>query len=59
MPGWVGGAVKSHNQERLEKIYSLLNENKLTSLRHLYRFWSRNVVGEQSLGSLLQDKSFG
>jgi len=51
-----GGAVKVHNQERLEKVYSLLNENKLTSLRHLYRFWSRNIIGEQSLASMLQAK---
>ncbi len=51
-----GGAVKVHNQERLAKIYSLLNENKLTSLRHLYRFWSRSVIGEQSLASMLQEK---
>src|ERR1700722_2753997 len=51
-----GGAVKAHNQERLEKVYSLLNENKLTSLRHLYRFWSRNIIGEQSLASMLQAK---
>lgn len=51
-----GGAVKAHNQERLEKIYSLLNENKLTSLRHLYRFWSRNIIGEQSLASMLHAK---
>jgi hypothetical protein len=51
-----GGAVKTHNQERLEKVYSLLNENKLTSLRHLYRFWSRSIIGEQSLASMLQDK---
>lgn len=51
-----GGAVKVHNQERLEKVYSLLNENNLTSLRHLYRFWSRNIIGEQSLASMLQAK---
>ena len=51
-----GGAVKAHNQERLEKVYSLLNENKLTSLRHLYRFWSRNIIGEQSLASMMQAK---
>lgn len=51
-----GGAVKAHNQERLEKVYSLLNENKLTSLRHLYRFWSRNIIGEQSLATMLQAK---
>lgn len=51
-----GGAVKAHNQERLEKVYSLMNENKLTSLRHLYRFWSRNIIGEQSLASMLQAK---
>ena len=51
-----GGAVKAHNQERLEIIYSLLNENKLTSLRHLYRFWSRNIIGEQSLAFMLQAK---
>ena len=51
-----GGAVKVHNQERLEKVYSLLNENKLTNLRHLYRFWSRSIIGEQSLASMLQAK---
>ena len=51
-----GGVVKVHNQERLEKVYSLLNENKLTSLRHLYRFWSRNIIGEQSLSSMMQAK---
>lgn len=51
-----GGAVKTQNQERLAKIYSLLNENKLASLRHLYRFWSRSIIGEQSLASLLQEK---
>lgn len=51
-----GGAVKAQNQERLAKIYSLLNENKLTNLRHLYRFWSRGVKGEQSLASMLQEK---
>jgi len=51
-----GGAVKAHNQERLEKIYSLLNENKLTNLHHLYRFWSRNIIGKQSLASMLQAK---
>lgn len=51
-----GGAVKAHNQERLEKVYSLLNENKITSLRHLYRFWSRHIIGEQSLASMLQAK---
>ncbi len=54
---WLGGgAVKPHNQERLEKIYTLLNEGKLTNLRHLYRFWSRNVVGERSLGLLFEEK---
>lgn len=54
---WLGGgAVKPHNQERLEKIYSLLNENKLTNLRHLYRFWSRNVIGKRSLGILFEEK---
>ena len=52
-----GGAVKAHNQERLEKVYSLLNENKLTSLRHLYRFWSRSIIGEKSLASMLQAKT--
>lgn len=51
-----GGAVKAHNQERLEKVYSLLSENKLANLRHLYRFWSRNIIGEQSLASMLQAK---
>lgn len=49
-----GGAIKAHNQERLEKVYSLLNENKLTSLRYIYRFWSRSIIGEQSLSSMLQ-----
>ncbi len=53
---WLGGgAVKPHNQERLEKIYSLLNEDKLTNLRHLYRFWSRDVEGH-SLSFLFQEK---
>lgn len=51
-----GGAVKAHNQERLEKIYSLLNEDMPTSLRHLYRFWSRSIVGERSLASMLKEK---
>jgi len=51
-----GGAVKTHNQERLEKVYSLLNENKLTSLRHLYRFWSRSTIRDRSLASMFQDK---
>jgi len=51
----VGGAVKPHNQERLGKIYSLLNEGKLTNLRHLYRFWSRNIIDEQSLGYMFQE----
>ncbi len=51
-----GGAIKPHNQERLEKIYSLLNDNKLTNLRHLYRYWSRNLPGGRSLGSMLQEK---
>src|SRR5438132_1271917 len=52
---WLGGgAVKPHNQERLEKIYALLNENKLTNLRHLYRFWSRNIIGKRSLGFLFE-----
>lgn len=54
---WLGGgAVKPHNQERLEKIYILLNENKLTNLRHLYRFWSRNIIGKRSLGLLFEEK---
>ena len=54
---WLGGgAVKPHNQERLEKIYNLLNEGKLTNLRHLYRFWSRNIIGNQSLGLLFEEK---
>lgn len=51
-----GGAVKSHNQERLEKICSLLNENKLATLRHLYLFWFRSLKGAPSLASLLQEK---
>jgi hypothetical protein len=52
---WLSGsAVKTHNQERLEKIYSLLNENKLTHLRHLYRFWSRDIIGKQSIASMMQ-----
>jgi hypothetical protein len=54
---WLSGeAVKAHHQIRLERIYCLLNENKLTTLRQLYRFWSRDVIGEQSLASLLQEK---
>lgn len=54
---WMGGgAVKPHNQERLEKIYSLLSEGKLTNLRHLYRFWSRSIIGEHSLGFMFQEK---
>lgn len=54
---WLGGgAVKPHNQERLEKIYTLLNEGKLTNLRHLYRFWSRSIIGKQSLGLLFEEK---
>ncbi|MBS0656554.1 MAG: hypothetical protein JSR46_12315 [Verrucomicrobia bacterium] len=55
---WLGGGViKLQNQERLEKIYSLLTEGKAATLRHLYRFWSRNVVGEQSLSLLFQEKT--
>lgn len=55
---WLGGGVvKPHNQERLQNIYSLLKEGKLTDLRHLYRFWSRKVIGEQSLGLLLKEKT--
>lgn len=54
---WLGGgAVRPHNQERLEKIYSLLKEDKLTNLCHLYRFWSRNVIGERSLRFLFEEK---
>lgn len=51
-----GGAIRSHNQERLEKIYSLLNENKRASLRNLYRFWSRTLPSQRSLTELFQDK---
>lgn len=54
---WLGGgAVKPHNQERLEKIYTLLYEGKLTNLRYLYRFWSRSIIGKQSLGLLFEEK---
>lgn len=51
-----GGAIKAHNQERLEKIYFLLNEDKMASLRHLYRFWSRTVVGDRSLSFFFEEK---
>jgi hypothetical protein len=52
-----GGAIRPYNQERLEKIYILLNKNKTASLRNLYRFWSRIIPNQRSLSSLFQDKN--
>lgn len=52
-----GGAIRSHNQERLEKIYSLLNENKMARLKNLYRYWSRIIPNQRSLASMFQDKA--
>jgi hypothetical protein len=51
-----GGAIRPHNQERLEKIYTLLNENKIADLRNLYRFWSRVIPNQRPLSLLFQDK---
>ena len=52
-----GGAIRPYNQERLEKIYTLLNKNKTASLRNLYRFWTRIIPNRRSLASLFQDKN--
>lgn len=52
-----GGAIQPYNQERLEKIYILLNKNKIASLRNLYRFWTRIIPDQRSLSSLFQDKT--
>lgn len=52
-----GGAIRPYNQERLEKIFTLLNKNKTASLRNLYRFWSRIIPNQRSLSSLFQDKN--
>ncbi len=51
-----GGAIRPHNQERLEKIYTLLSEDKIADLRNLYRFWSRVIPNQQPLSLLFQDK---
>lgn len=51
-----GGAIRPHNQDRLEKIYALLSENKTADLRNLYRFWSRVIPNQRSLSLLFQDK---
>ncbi len=51
-----GGAIRPHNQERLEKIYTLLSENKIADLRNLYRFWSRIIPNQQPLSLLFQEK---
>lgn len=51
-----GGAIRPHNQHRLEKIYALLSENKIVDLRNLYRFWSRVIPNQRSLSLLFQDK---
>lgn len=54
---WInGGAIRSYNQERLEKIYTLLNENKIADLRNLYRYWSRVVPNQRPLSLLFRDK---
>lgn len=53
---WINGsAIHEHNKERLEQVYSLLNENKMASLRNLYRFWYRKVLHEKSLSILFHE----
>lgn len=47
---WInGGPVRQQNQERLEKLYNLLSEEKQTKLVHLYRFWNRQLSSGKSL----------
>lgn len=48
------GAIRPHNQDRLEKLHSLLTEGKTTEFRYLYRFWNRDLNGNGSLGTLLK-----
>jgi hypothetical protein len=51
---WVnGGLIRQPNQERLEKLYSLLTDKKQTELIHLYRFWNRKLMSGTSLSILL------
>lgn len=51
-----GGAVRSHNHDRIESIYKLLQEGKTSDLRSLYRFWNRKSDDGQSLSLALQEE---
>lgn len=54
---WINkGEIRQQNQERLEKLYGLLSENKSSTLYHLYRFWNRQLKIGMSLSSLLKEK---
>jgi DNA-binding transcriptional MerR regulator len=54
---WINkGEIRHQNQERLEKLYRLLSENKPSSLYQLYRFWNRQLKIGTSLGCLLREK---
>jgi lambda repressor-like predicted transcriptional regulator len=50
-----GGAVRPHNQMRLQGIYELLAEQKVADLRNLYRFWNRQMDNGSSLGALFKE----
>ncbi len=53
---WLNGsACHDHNRERLEQVHSLLSENKIASLRNLYRFWSRKVLNNKSLAMFFHE----
>lgn len=49
-----GGAIRSHNHNRIESIFLILQEEKLADLRSLYRFWNRKSDGGTSLSMALQ-----
>jgi len=50
-----GSACHEHNKEKLELVHLLLSENKIASLRNLYRFWSRKVLEDKSLAILFHE----
>lgn len=54
---WInGGPIRQPNQERLEKLYSLLIDKKGTDLIHLYRFWNRQLASGITLRTLLSEE---
>jgi|GEM_PF-4590289 len=50
------GKIQSHNQLRLEKLYSLLTEEKQASLLHLHVFWNRHLSFETTISQLLTEE---